>query len=311
MNLDSMLLISVASRSLTAGTPLLLGTLGEILAERSGVINLGIEGVMAVGAITGFAVATATGSPWAGLAAAGAAGALLALIHAFFTVTLATNQIVTGLALSTLGLGLSSLFGKGYINRPLTARFQPITIPFLEDIPGLGPVLFQRDPVFYLALALVAVGGVVLHRTRWGIALRTVGENPVAAASLGVSVVRWRYAAVITGGALAGMAGGYLSLAYLATWIEGMTAGRGWIIVALTVFSLWEPRRAVIGAFLFGGVEVAQFSLQGEWISPQWLKMAPYLATLGVLWLAMRRRGGPGHGAAPAALTVPWTGEAR
>ncbi|NLI79021.1 MAG: ABC transporter permease [Candidatus Riflebacteria bacterium] len=303
--IDPSLLLSVLQRSLVAGTPLLLGTLGEICTQRAGVMNLGIEGMMAVGAVSGFAVAFQTQNPWLGLLAAMAAGALLALLHAFVSITLRANQVVSGLALTSLGLGLSMLIGKGFIGQPLAARFEPRPVPGLADLPVVGPLLFQRDPLFYLAVGLgVALWGLLFH-TRWGIALRSVGENPLAAETLGVDVTRVRYLATTFGGMLAGMGGAYLSLAYSPSWIEGMTAGRGWIVVALTIFSLWNPLRAFLGAFLFGGIDVAQFTLQTYGISPQLLKTLPYLATLGALWfsssLTARRRVG-----APAALGLPY-----
>ncbi|MBI5624013.1 MAG: ABC transporter permease [Elusimicrobia bacterium] len=297
------LITDTLSRTLGAATPLLLGTLGEIYAERSGVLNLGVEGMMAAGAVAGFGTAMSTGSPWAGLAAAAAAGAALALIHAFLSVTLKANQIVSGIALTMLGLGLSGVWGKPFVGAPLSARFSPVAVPLLSDLPVLGEALFRRDPVFYLALALAGGLAFVLHRTRWGMVLRTVGENPQAADSAGISVSGTRYACVTLGGALAGLAGGYLSLVYVPSWIEGMTAGRGWIIIGLTIFAGWEPWKAVLGALLFGGIDVTQYLFQDA-VSPNFLKALPYAATLLVLMASARRSAG--SAAAPAALAAPY-----
>jgi simple sugar transport system permease protein len=295
--------MSVLARSLVAGTPLLLGTLGEIFTQRSGVMNLGIEGMMAVGAVSGFAVAFETHQPWLGVLAAMGSGALLALVHAVVCICLRATQVVSGLALTSLGLGLSMLLGKGYIGQPLPVRFEAWPLPGLASVPIVGPLLCQRDPLFYLAVASGLMLWAVLFHTRWGLALRTVGENPVAAETLGLDVIGVRVVATVFGGAMAGLAGAYLSLAYSPSWIEGMTAGRGWIVVALTIFSLWNPWRAFLGAFLFGGIDVAQFTLQSYGISPQLLKMLPYLATLGALWFtsSARHRASP-----PAALGQPY-----
>lgn len=291
------------SRSCAAGTPLLLGTLGEICAERAGVLNLGIEGMMAVGAVAGFGTAAATGSPWLGLAAAAAAGGGLSLVHALVTVALKANQIVSGIALTMLGLGLSGVWGRGYVGTPLDARFGTWKLPLLGDIPFLGPALFRQDPVFYLALLLTAAISFLLWRTRWGITVRSVGENPLAADAAGVDVARVRMLCVAAGGILAGLAGGYLSLVYIPSWIEGMTAGRGWIVIALTIFAGWDPRRAWLGALLFGGIEAGQYLFQDR-VPPNFLKMLPYLAT--ILALLAGRRAVHGTHSAPAALGLPY-----
>ncbi|MFA6318257.1 MAG: ABC transporter permease [Elusimicrobiota bacterium] len=297
------LLTDTLTRTLAAGTPLLLGTLGEICAERGGVINLGVEGMMAAGAVAGFGTAMATGSPWAGLAAAIAAGAGLALVHACLSVTLKANQIVSGIALTMLGLGLSGVWGKPFVGTPLSARFTSVEIPLLSDLPVLGPALFQRDPVFYLTVALAAGLAFFLRSTRWGLILSTVGENPLAADSAGIPVSLVRYSAVVFGGALAGMAGGYLSLVYVPSWIEGMTAGRGWIIIGLTIFAGWEPWKAVLGSLLFGGIDVTQYLFQAA-VPPNFLKSLPYAATL--LALMTGSKNASGTAAPPAALAVPY-----
>lgn len=284
------------ARSCSAGTPLLLGTLGEICAERAGVLNLGVEGMMAVGAVAGFGAAAATGSPWLGLAAAAAAGTALSLVHALVTVGLKANQIVSGIALTMLGLGLSGVCGRSYVGMPLAARFKPWDLPLLCHIPFLGPAFFRQDPVFYLALLLTAALSFLLWRTRLGVTVRSVGENPLAADAAGVDVPLVRLLCVAAGGLLAGLAGGYLSLAYIPSWIEGMTAGRGWIVIALTIFAGWDPRRALLGALLFGGIDAGQYLFQDR-IPPNFLKMLPYLATIAALLV--------GRGASRDALSQP------
>jgi len=299
------LLASIISRSLAASTPLLLGTLGEILAERAGVMNLGIEGMMAVGAVTGFAVALSTQSPWLGFLAAVAAGALMALVHAILTVRLRANQVVSGLALTTLGLGLSGIIGRQLIGKPLPEKFSGVSIPVLREIPVLGSAIFNQDILVYLSVAAAIIMWILLYRTRFGLAVRSAGENPLAAETMSINILRYRTFCVVMGGAFAGAAGGYLSLAYIPAWIEGMTAGRGWIVVALTMFSLWNPARAFVGALLFGGLFVGQYFLQPYGISPNLLMMLPYLATLAALIqgaVASKNRGQ----CAPAALGTPY-----
>jgi simple sugar transport system permease protein len=277
------ILISILTRTLIAGTPLLLGTLGEIITERSGVLNLGVEGMMAVGAMSAFTVTLITGSPWLGLLAAVLAGALAAGLHAFVSVSLRANQVVSGLALTMLGLGVSGLFGRPFIGRPLPQKLGAVRIPGLAEIPVVGRILFSRDPLFYLAVVLGILLWILLSRTRWGIQIRSVGENPAAAEVQGINVARIRYLCVLLGGALAGMAGAHLSLVYSKSWTEGLTGGRGWIVIALTIFALWNPLRAFLGAFLFGCIFVLQYLLQPIGVPPNLLAMMPYLATLTVL----------------------------
>jgi simple sugar transport system permease protein len=277
------MIISTLIRTLLAGTPLLLGTLGEIVTERSGVLNLGVEGMMAIGAMTAFTVTMTTGNPWLGLLAAVAAGTLAAGIHAFVSITLKANQVVSGLALTMLGLGVSGLFGKPFIGRPLPSKLSTLSIPGLADIPVAGRILFSQDPLFYLAVILGILLWFLLTRTRWGIEIRSVGENPAAAEVQGINVARIRYLCVLLGGALAGMAGAHLSLVYSKSWTEGLTGGRGWIVIALTIFALWNPLRAFLGAFLFGCIFVLQYLLQPIGVPPNLLAMMPYLATLAVL----------------------------
>jgi general nucleoside transport system permease protein len=296
--------ISVAQRTLVAGTPLLLGTVGEIICERSGILNLGVEGVMAVGAVSAFIVTHHTGNPWLGLCVAILAGMLISLVHAFTSVSLQSNQVVSGLALTMLGLGIAGLLGKPYVGKPLAVKINALPIPLLADIPVIGPVLFNQSPFFYLAIALAIGAWFVLEHTLIGIQVRSTGENPKATETQGVNIAMIRYWSVIVGGGFSAMAGAHLSISYSKSWIEGMTAGRGWIVIALTIFALWNPLRAIVGAFLFGGIFVLQYLLQPMGISPNFLAMLPYLATLFVLLvdgLRDRRRLN-----APAMLAEPY-----
>lgn len=301
-------ILSALRAAIPAGTPLLFGTLGEVYTERSGVLNLGVEGMMIMGSVTAFGVASATGNVWLGVLLAAGAGGLLALVHAFASITLRVNQVVSGLALTMLGLGLSGILGKRYIGQPLPVRVASVNIPMLSDLPIIGPLLFRYDPLVYAAILLVPVLWFVLYRTRWGLSLRSVGENPATADALGVNVVAVRYLAVTFGGALSGLGGAYLSVVYAPAWIEGMTAGAGWIVIALTIFAMWDPLRALLGAYLFGGVRVLQYRLQPLGISPNLLSMLPFIFTILVLWAsageAMRK-----HIGAPAALMKPYSRE--
>jgi ABC-type uncharacterized transport system permease subunit len=277
------ILISVAQRTLIAGTPLLLGTVGEVICERSGNLNLGVEGVMSIGAVTAFMVTYHTGNPWLGLGAAVVAGILISLVHAVASISLQSNQVVSGLALTMLGLGISGLLGKPYVGKPLTIKIKAIAIPWISDLPVLGPVLFNHSPFFYLAIALSIGAWFMLQHTFIGIKIRSAGENPKATETQGINVTAIRYLAVLIGGACSALAGAHLSISYSKSWIEGMTAGRGWIVIALTIFALWNPLRAMLGAFLFGGIFVMQYLLQPYGISPNLLATLPYLATLAVL----------------------------
>jgi len=277
------IVISVAQRTLIAGTPLLLGTIGEVICERSGILNLGVEGVMAIGAVTAFIVTFYTNSPWLGLCVAILAGMLISIIHALTSVTLQANQVVSGLALTMLGLGISGLVGKPYVGKPLEVKMNTWAIPVLSDIPYIGPVFFDQSPFFYMAVILAFAAWFVLEYTTVGIKIRSTGENPGATETQGVNVSLVRYWCVIIGGGFSGMAGANISISYSKSWIEGMTAGRGWIVIALTIFALWNPMRAIIGAFLFGGIFVLQYILQPLGISPNFLAMLPYIATLLVL----------------------------
>ncbi|MBO6539496.1 MAG: ABC transporter permease [Rhizobiaceae bacterium] len=275
----------------TAATPLLIAAVGELVVERSGVLNLGVEGMMIMGAVAGFAIAFTTGSPWLGLVAAIVVGALFSLLFAFLTLTLVTNQVATGLALTLLGLGLSGMLGEAFTGQP-GVKLPLIYIPVLTDLPLVGKLLFGQDPVFYLSLLLTGSVAWFLFRTRAGLTLRSVGDNHGSAHALGINVIRIRYLAVMFGGACAGAAGGYLSLLYTTQWIENMTAGRGWIALALVVFASWRPWRVLAGAYLFGAVSIGQLHAQalGLKIPSQFLSALPYVATIVVLVLISRNR---------------------
>jgi ABC-type uncharacterized transport system permease subunit len=279
------LIVSVAQRTLIAGTPLLIGTIGEVICERSGILNLGVEGVMSIGAVAAFVVTFYTQNLWLGLMAAILAGMVISIIHAFASVSLQSNQVVSGLALTMLGLGISSLAGKPYVGKSLAEKMDTVAIPLLSDIPMVGKILFVQSPFFYMAIVLALAAWFVLTYTELGIKIRSAGENPKATEAQGVNVSLIRYGCILVGGAFSGMAGANLSISYSKLWIEGMTAGRGWIVIALTIFALWNPVRALVGAFLFGGIFVLQYLLQPLGISPNFLAMLPYIATLLVLLL--------------------------
>lgn len=272
------------SALMVASTPILLAAIGELVVEKAGVLNLGVEGMMITGAICGFAIAVETGNPYVGFLGGAIGASLLSLIFAFLTQVLLSNQVATGLALTLFGLGFSALIGQSY------SGLQPppigeLWLPGLRDIPFLGPVLFQHDAMVYLGLAIVAATWFVMSRTRTGLILRAVGENHDAAHALGYKVVRLRIAAIAFGGACAGLGGAYLSLVRVPQWTEGMTAGAGWIALAIVVFASWRPWRVLLGAYLFGGITVLQLNLQaaGVKIPVEYLSMSPYLITILVL----------------------------
>ncbi|MEQ1944563.1 ABC transporter permease [Mesorhizobium sp. VNQ89] len=281
------ILITIA----TAATPLLIAAIGELVVERSGVLNLGVEGMMIMGAVTGFGVALTTGSPWLGVFAAIIVGALFSLLFGFLTLTLVTNQVATGLALTLLGLGLSGMIGEAFVGQP-GVKLAAIYIPGLTDIPFVGRLFFGQDPLFYVSILLTVGVAWFLFRTRAGLTLRSVGDNHGSAHALGINVIRIRYLAVMFGGACAGLAGAFLSLVYTTQWIENMSAGRGWIALALVVFASWRPLRVLAGAYLFGAVSIGQLHAQalGIGIPSQLLSALPYLATTLVLVLISRNR---------------------
>lgn len=275
--------------TLAAGTPLVYAALGELVTEKSGVLNLGVEGMMLVGAVVAFIVAATTKSPWLGVVAGMTAGAALSLVFAVVTLTLQANQVASGLALSLFGVGLSAFIGLDYVS-VVIEPIKPLSIAALSDLPVIGKLLFGHNPLVYLSLVLFAAIQWFLFRTRGGLVLRAVGESPQSAHAIGYPVVRIRYLAVLFGGACAGLGGAYLSLAYNPSWTEGMTSGRGWIALALVVFATWKPRRVLAGAYLFGGVTLAQFQAQalGVELPSQYLSMLPYVATIVVLAIISR-----------------------
>ena len=285
--MDSIALLVAAT--LSSGTVLAFAALGLLVNERSGIVNLGAEGMMLVAAIAGYATAVHTGSDWLAFAAGAGAGALLAVAFGLLVIWLNTNQYATGLALSLFGAGFSAFVGISYAQQRLGERPR-FAIPGLADVPFFGPALFRQHPMVYLAIALTAALAWFLYRSRAGLVLRAVGESPESAHALGYPVRRIRLAAVVAGGALCGLSGAYISVVYTPFWVEGMTAGKGWIALALTTFATWRPTRVLLGAYLFGGVTMLQFHLQGEGVQvpSQVLTMMPYLATILVLVLISR-----------------------
>jgi len=279
----------LVAATLNSGTVLAFAALGLLINERAGIVNLGAEGIMLVAAIAGFATAVHTGNDWVAFGAGAVAGALLAAAFGVLVIWLNTNQYATGLALSLFGAGFSAFVGIRYTQEKLGEHVS-FSIPGLADLPFVGPALFRQHPMVYLAIALTIAIAWFLYRSRAGLVLRAVGESPESAHALGYPVRRIRLAAVVVGGALCGVAGAYISVVYTHLWVEGMTAGKGWIALALTTFATWRPARVLLGAYLFGGVTMLQLQLQGEGvqISSQFLTMLPYLATIVVLVLISR-----------------------
>lgn len=288
---DAALLASVIAATLVAGTPLIIVAIGELIVERSGVLNLGAEGMMAVGAVAAFAAAHAGTGPWIAAAVGMAAGCAMALVFGYVTLTMLANQVASGLALAILGVGLSAFFGKPYESAPLPA-VPTLPLPWLSELPLVGATLFNQHALVYLSWLLVAWAAWFIDRSRAGLVLRAVGESPSAAHAVGYPVIRIRYLAVAFGGAMAGLGGAFLSVFYTPLWAEGMVAGRGWIALALVVFATWRPWRVMAGAYLFGGVLVSQLFVQGAGlrieVPAQWLSALPYLATVLVLVLISR-----------------------
>ncbi len=284
-------LAPLIAASINSGTPLMLAALGLLINEKSGVINLGSEGMMLMAAVVGFAITIDTGSTTLGFAAGAAAGMVLAGFFAWLTVWLGANQIATGLALSLFGAGASAYVGIDYVGKTLNP--EPFGIPLLQDIPILGPALFRQHPMVYLSLVLCGAIIWFLYRSRSGLILRSVGESPSSAHALGYNVRHIRLYALLFGGACCGLAGAFMSLVYTPMWVEGMVAGRGWIALALTTFATWRPARVVIGAYLFGGITILSYHMQarGVPIASQLLSMLPYLATILVLVLISRNAG--------------------
>ena len=276
---------------ITASTPLVLAAIGELVCERAGVLNLGVEGMMVMGAVGAFTAAHATGSPWIGMVAGLVTGAAFSLLFGFLTLTLVANQVATGLALTILGQGLSAMIGEGLVGKP-GVKMPSLDIPVLSDIPVIGPLLFDQDIFFYLSIAIVAGVSWFLFKTRRGLVLRSVGDNHGSAHALGINVIGIRYLAVMFGGACAGLAGAQLSLVYTPQWSENMAAGRGWIALALVVFASWRPWGVLVGGYLFGAVTIGQLHAQafGIAIPSQFLSALPYVVTVLVLVIISQNR---------------------
>lgn len=314
--MDLILLVNLLASGIRYGTAILFASIGEIFAERSGVMNLGVEGMMLMGAMTAYGAAHATGNPWLGLLVAAGMGGLLALLHAFVTVTLHADQVVSGLALTFVGTGLSAVLGAPLVEVKQAPRLPSFPIPLLADLPIVGPIFFQHNVIIYLGFLLIPVAWFYIYRTRPGLELRAIGEVPAAADVQGINVAAQRYFYVILGGVLAGIGGAALSLAISPLWIEGMTSGQGWIAVGLVIFAGWDPVKAAVGSYLFGAIRRLPLDLQNLAIflqNPAWgyfTNMLPYLFTIVVLVIgsreAMRRRVG-----APAALGLPYIREER
>jgi general nucleoside transport system permease protein len=279
--------------TIVAGTPLILTALGEVVTEKSGVLNLGAEGIMSVGAVAAFATTIHTGSPLLGVLAGMGAGMAMSFLFSIAALSLQANQVASGLALSIFGVGLAAFIGKPYESMSL-ASVPALKIPLLSKLPIVGHALFEQQALVYFSWVMLGAVAWFLYRTRWGLALRAVGEAPVAAHAIGYKVLRIRYGAALFGGAMAGIGGAFLSVFYTPLWVEGMVAGRGWISLALVVFATWRPMRVMVGAYLFGGAMITQMFVQGSGvrleIPAQFLSALPYLATIVVLVLISRNR---------------------
>jgi len=300
MNLE--FLLPLLAAAVQSGTPILYATLGEIFTEKSGILNLGIEGIMMVGALAGFVTSKLTGSPILGFFIGGCAGALVASLHGLVCLSFQGNQVVSGLALTIFGIGLADYLGTPFIGQRAPG-FSQMPLPILSEIPFFGPVLFNHDPLVYTSYLIPPLMWIFFRYTRWGLGVRAVGEYPQAAYAGGLRVVGYRWAGILVGGYLVGLGGAYLSLAYTHLWTNGLSAGRGWIAVALVIFAFWNPMRAVIGAYLFGGVMAFQLRLQaaGTHIPSSLLLMLPYGLTVIVLIFSSWK----GQGIdAPAALGI-------
>ena len=294
--------VPLLAAAVQSGTPILYATLGEILTERSGILNLGVEGIMLMGAFAAFLTSTLTGSPVLGFLAGGLFGALLAGVHGVVCLGFQGNQVVSGLALTIVGTGLANYLGTPFVGQA-SIGFDVTPLPLLSQIPLLGPILFKHDPLVYISYLMPPLLWIYLRFTRWGLDLRATGEHPEAALAAGVRIMGCRWIGILMGGWLMGFGGAYLSLAYTHLWTNGLTAGRGWIAVALVIFAFWQPWRAFLGAYLFGGVMAFQFRLQasGTHLPSSLLLMLPYVLTIAVLvFSSWKGRGDE----APAALGV-------
>lgn len=300
MNIE--IILPLLAAAVQSGTPVLYATLGEIFTEKSGVLNLGVEGIMMIGALAAFVTVKVSGSPILGFLIGGCAGALLAGTHGLVCLGFQGNQVVSGLAVTILGVGLANYLGTPYIGKTAPG-FNQMPIPVLSKIPFLGPVFFNHDLLIYISYVIPVIMWLFFRYTRWGLGMRAVGEYPQAASAGGIQVVLYRWAGVLVGGCLVGFGGAYLSLAYTHLWTNGLSAGRGWIAVALVIFAFWNPLRAVVGAYLFGGVMAFQLRLQasGTHIPSSLLLMLPYALTVLVLVFSSWKELGS---EAPAALGV-------
>lgn len=290
MNIE--ILIPLLAAAVQSGTPILYATLGEIITERSGILNLGVEGIMITGALTGFLVAMITGNPYLAFVAAGVAGSCAASVHGIVCLLYQGNQVVSGLALTILGVGVANYFGTPYVG--MTAPgFDQLPLPLLSEIPVIGPIFFNQDLLVYVTYVIPVLMWIFLYNTRYGLNLRAAGEYPAAAIAAGLNVIGYRWFGILAGGFFMGLGGAYLSLAYTHLWTNNLTAGRGWIAVALVIFSFWRPGRAVFGAYLFGGIMALQLRLQasGTQIPSSLLLMLPYVLTVAVLVFSSWRRG--------------------
>lgn len=285
------MIADILTGAVRSGTSVLYAAQGELVSERAGVINLGTEGSMLAGAFAGFATTVATGNPWLGALAGGIGGLLLSLVHAFLVISRGANQLATGLTLMFLGMGLTSFFGREYVSQSIVG-FNPVPIPLLSDIPFVGSILFNHDPLTYVSFALVPLLWFVLFRTRLGVIVRAAGEREDVLFASGFNPKLVRYGAVLAGGFLAGLGGAQLSIAYTHSWVENMVQGRGIVAVALVIFAAWKPLRAAVGAYLFGAAQALQLTVQqmGYPISPYFLFMAPYLITLAALLVVEFRK---------------------
>ena len=308
--MDWFLITPILAAAIRAGTPLVFAGLGELIMEKSGVLNLGLEGIMLISALTGFVTAYTTGSLTMAILAAALIGGIVSLLHGWICISLQGNQIVSGLAIAMFGTGLSGYLGTNWIGVAPKVSFSVVPIPLLSDIPWVGPILFSHNPMVYLSYLLAPTMAFFLYKTEWGLDVRACGENPEAADAMGLNISNIRYGCVFFGGMLIGLSGAYLSLAYTSMWVEKMSAGRGWIAIAIVIFSGWKPSRLVWGAYLFGGIEALQLRLQASGkftdVPVYFLSMLPYIFTILVLLLAKIKKGGDD---VPKALARPFSRE--
>lgn len=304
-------IVFISHITIKSSIGVLFAATGEIFAERSGILNLGVEGMMLAGALIGAAIGLAGGPPLLALCGGMLAGGVLAMLHAFFCITLRANQTLSGLAIAILGGGLSNFLGRPIIGE-VGIRLKAVPVPYLRDIPVAGEIFFNQSMLVYLAYLVIPLASYTLFHTRFGLKIRAVGEDAISADAIGMNVTAIRYCCTVFGGVMAGLGGCYLSLAYTPGWKENMTAGQGWIAIAMVIFSLWSPYRAALGALLFGGLTALQFFFQAtgiETIPVYILLMLPYLLTIGVLVLVMRLKKAGKGGRAPACLGIPFNRE--